>query len=1111
MTSPFRPFPRRIIIGLLVSSLVGFGGMVAARAADSTGTRTITIAATGVDDTETTPTPRNVNVLSASVSIYANPGEEDEFYDTIEGVVVDNGDVTLSDIPVYDNAEYQFEWTIDDGDNYVRQEMMSSGDTLSTSDLSEVPSVIDVERHYLPAATKRIHGTVYYAGDGNPMPLVALEVSAQVWDGDHNYNRKVWVETDSHGGYSVEGLKAPGHVTVSFSPGNQSEESPYFNEGLYYWTNERFTYRASRSDYRVDVFVTVPEPYDGGGDSGGTASWTGAFVNVASEPLSGFAYLYDAANDEYVSECAFDANECLFDGLAVGDYYVIFDDESRGFGFDTFTVTTDGESIDGGSTTAQQLIASDANAEIHVLDGDGVDVSDEIGPYGVGIQLEELSGAWDPRLKNFVSTLDRFMPEGPIANEDGSVSFTNMLPGDYRISASMNLTDEYLYSSPQLELVAIGSGDNTVNLSTERYDVLGDSLVVKLRDAETREPVEGVRCAAIIPYELTGPYGGVLPHYATTDANGLAIFSSVLRGVTYSVSCFNYTPDRQGNATLVKGVTIQEGRNYAPMKISFVYPHSQLTGTVVDENGDPLEGIRVSATVDLIYTDCMCHGDGPQEVDYTNEEGEFVFDDLLTGQNGTIFAEDRSGALADTVIQLNDIPEGLTELDPIEMVAGKPITGSVKDESGHALAATVIISSPGVSSNPMFGFQLRGRVMSSGTVKFNDLVAPGDYLVDIQPDDSREIGGHVSGWLADDGSLVVAESDAKVFTVTSGATELDFGEVVVGDGGSISGDVTFADADGTPIDGWGNLALAQLYVRDGSDWVHAVSSGWGERDGFVWSWMGGDYTIAGLPAGTYRVCFADYFVTANMFDPLCFDDATNVAEAEDLVVAEGANVTGVDGVMTYAQPIGEPRTVSFDPRDFAELEGGFTLAKGDEGELVMQLDPDLSGQWVAVETVSAPTASRATRASTVTEWLSVSATGTVTIPAVKPKKGIKTTIVAVDSANEVVGWVVGAKPSVRTKPTISGDAFLSETLTATEGTWTGGGEINTQWYLCKKKPIAGKSINVKAKCATTGEPGAYALALTESMNKKFVAFKVQSTNAFGSAAYFAVLSKKITP
>jgi hypothetical protein len=99
-------------------------------------------------------------------------------------------------------------------------------------------------------------------------------------------------------------------------------------------------------------------------------------------------------------------------------------------------------------------------------------------------------------------------------------------------------------------------------------------------------------------------------------------------------------------------------------------------------------------------------------------------------------------------------------------------------------------------------------------------------------------------------------------------------------GAEIAGDVTDA-ATGTPLAG----VQACAFRTGGSGTLEPVSCAHSEA--------GGDYTIRGLPSGSYKL---EYSATG--FEPSFFDDKASLAEAEAISVLAPARTSGIDEALT---------------------------------------------------------------------------------------------------------------------------------------------------------------------------------------------------------------------
>ncbi len=123
----------------------------------------------------------------------------------------------------------------------------------------------------------------------------------------------------------------------------------------------------------------------------------------------------------------------------------------------------------------------------------------------------------------------------------------------------------------------------------------------------------------------------------------------------------------------------------------------------------------------------------------------------------------------------------------------------------------------------------------------------------------------------------------------------------------ISGQVTGPDGI-TPLPGiW-----AEIYQWDPS------ASAWEPLDFWADCDQNGNYTIGGLPAGTYRVQFEDW--ENELYATVVYLNAPNINSGTDIVVPAETTVTGINVSMTLAQPAWDA--------GFINLGGGWRRLEG---------------------------------------------------------------------------------------------------------------------------------------------------------------------------------------
>nr|WP_246322146.1 carboxypeptidase regulatory-like domain-containing protein [Nocardioides panzhihuensis] len=298
---------------------------------------------------------------------------------------------------------------------------------------------------------------------------------------------------------------------------------------------------------------------------------------------------------------------------------------------------------------------------------------------------------------------------------------------------------------------------------------------------------------------------------------------------------------------------------------------TSIAGTVTDESGEPLRGIDVS-----LY---QAQDDGSGSVwwdsvgwDTTTTTGSYSFDGLAAGATYRIGFVDNEGNFAReyyrdaaTVERATDVIAG--ESGPIDVAlasdaGAEVITGAVTDDAGNPVAGVT------VEAYRTDTWDEAGSVTTG---------ADGTYRLD-----GLRAGPHQVSFSLNDDYLYTDEEPYRLVDVVAGTAAVEDLQVHVG--GRVTG--TLRDADGQPI----RDAYVTAYTADGFEWS---GQGYVEVDG--------NYTVRGLPSGTYRLEF-----TSNAgHRPEWFSDKSSFDEADVVTVnlretttanaelALGARATGV--------------------------------------------------------------------------------------------------------------------------------------------------------------------------------------------------------------------------
>ena len=325
-----------------------------------------------------------------------------------------------------------------------------------------------------------------------------------------------------------------------------------------------------------------------------------------------------------------------------------------------------------------------------------------------------------------------------------------------------------------------------------------------------------------------------------------------------------------------------------------------ISGTVTDAGSHPLVGVEVSVFVS---------GASDSEDVTTGTGGTYDIAGLVPGTYDVCFDGSAATGGSSTTGYLDQCYQGVAwdgistdvagatgvtatsgsthSAVDASLAAGGAITGTVTDTGSHPLAgASVDLFQAGSELSVV-------QTGSGGTYSITGL-SPGAY--DVCFDGSVATGGtSTTGYLDQCYDGVAWDGDPFDITgatdvdVTAGATASGV-DASLAAGGSISGTVTDAGSD--PL---GDVA------------VDVVDTGGNEVGPFVETASDGTYTVAGLPAGTYHVCFAPSTYTIGSSDSgyldQCYDgvawdgNSADVTGATSVVVASGATRSGIGAVL----------------------------------------------------------------------------------------------------------------------------------------------------------------------------------------------------------------------
>ncbi len=296
-----------------------------------------------------------------------------------------------------------------------------------------------------------------------------------------------------------------------------------------------------------------------------------------------------------------------------------------------------------------------------------------------------------------------------------------------------------------------------------------------------------------------------------------------------------------------------------------------ISGTVTDENNNPLEGIEVQI---YYLEDIWNYTELFEATATTDAQGQYTVGNLDSGTYRVEFRDPNQVYAIQFYsnkpdLYLSDdisVTEGQDTPDiDAQMALAASISGNVSNTSGTAIEGVRV----GVYRDYGSGW---GYLMDFETTTD----AGGNYSVEGLPAgiyrlDFADLNGTYLSEFYNNAADVESATDVNV-TAGQETTGID---AELSQGGSISGTVT--DPDGNVLS---NVEVT-VYRQETYGWAamsHTTS-------------ISGTYTVGGLNTGTYRVGFYD---RSNTYATEFYNDATDVDSATDVSVTAGQNTPNID-------------------------------------------------------------------------------------------------------------------------------------------------------------------------------------------------------------------------
>lgn len=481
-----------------------------------------------------------------------------------------------------------------------------------------------------------------------------------------------------------------------------------------------------------------------------------------------------------------------------------------------------------------------------------------------------------------------------VVQPDGSYRLESLSPGAYRLYFN-DTSWPRLYSSQfyrdALDLESAQTITVTANTTITNIDVQM-AITGRITGAVTdRDGVALANIQAIAEKFVPDANGGVwMPaSQSISDSEGRYTIPSLEPG-NYRVQFQDArSPALYYQVVLPNTITVAAGTVVTDINAA-LDAKGAISGTVTDGQGAPLANIAVY----LEYTAV----DHPDEfwlwgIVPTDESGHYYFEALEENRFRLFFKDERSSRqyateyyndapTADTATIVKVISNTITSGIDAQLADLGGATGLVTDEHGQPLTQIQVIlyqinDSVWSPTNFVAVTDDAGRYRLAG-------IDPGVYRFGFH--DTRAPGEYATEYYVD--STLAAATDVTISSGTSITINAQLGAR-----GHISGVIT--DADGQPLSG---MRIGAGFKRDGIDyWENVVSTSSDET---------GNYTLAGLEPGQYRVCFSDA-QDQHHYSYECYDNAPTIERANDVTVQAGTTTTinaelaatgGISGVVT---------------------------------------------------------------------------------------------------------------------------------------------------------------------------------------------------------------------
>lgn len=581
---------------------------------------------------------------------------------------------------------------------------------------------------------------------------------------------------------------------------------------------------------------------------------------------------------------------------------------------------------------------------------------------------------------------------------EGSVSGVVTYDGTAADGVTVNLypvpgapTSTVTNSLGEYTFDALDLGDYQISIYEQGANPGGHPGYISAIVPITIDAPDAILNATLVPWPTgTGSITGTVTDSASGDAITTAYYnfagnsqSASSNGLMDSVGVYTVPDLPPGDFSVSVGAPGYVSSNSVPVSVedgmtvihdvALVAANASISGHVEDADGTPiaLEYVSISNGDPMGFHSVQTDALG----DYRQDElgaGEYT---VSLGGSGTSW---QLSSQTVTAIALDTVTADFV-LTPRVTAS---INGRILDSSANRLdgICTTVYSTAG---DVVGG---AARTDSSGNYSVEDLEA-GNYILLFWDCDYGRLPAFAFTYFGGASNFAAATA----ITVTAGIDESSK-NVTLALGGTVSGHINLA-APGGAVDlpSYGGMD-ATTYQLVGSSWVLFP-----DESPFVGAGAWGDYSVPGLPDGTYRIGFIDPRTGPRAYTPQYWNGQSSLLGATNIVISGANVVTGIDASMNIPMPGSAPAAVATADLTPAEEGGISSEANAAQGESIeVQVDESLAGEWVSLWGHSTPVL--------LGNWVQVSSTGKVRVPIPSGMPTGAHQLVAQNVDGEVVGW-----------------------------------------------------------------------------------------------------------